>query len=91
MTNDKHKINYNRKTRTFSVIWKDYEKEALQDKYPYSRKSKKWNGDKAPNAAERRIIESELKEHAAKKQQESKAKGSGARTEKGIRHRTVIK
>ena len=74
MTNDKHKINYNRKTRTFSVIWKDYEKEALQDKYPYSRKSKKWNGDKAPNAAERRIIESELKEHAAKKQQESKAK-----------------
>lgn len=67
---------YNKKTRTFTVIWKDHAKEALGVKYPYGRKSKKWLGDKAPTASEKRAIEKELLKYAD--EEESKSKGQAS-------------
>lgn len=67
---------YNKKTRTFTVIWKDHAKEALGVKYPYGRKSKKWLGDKAPSASEKRAIEKELLKYAD--EEESKSKGQAS-------------
>ena len=67
---------YNKKTRTFSVIWKDHAKEALGVKYPYGRKSKKWLGDKAPTASEKRAIEKELMQHADEEETKSKGQAS---------------
>lgn len=67
---------YNKKTRTFTVIWKDHAKEALGVKYPYGRKSKKWLGDKAPTASEKRAIEKELMQHADEEETKSKGQAS---------------
>lgn len=67
---------YNKKTRTFTVIWKDHAKEALGVKYPYGRKSKKWLGDKAPTASEKRAIEKELMQHADAEEMKSKEQAS---------------
>ena len=67
---------YNKKTRTFTVIWKDHAKEAVGVKYPYGRKSKKWLGDKAPTASEKRAIEKELMQHADEEETKSKGQAS---------------
>ena len=58
-------VTYNKKSRSFTVIWKDYAKEALGERYPYGRKSQKWQGDKHPSASERRAVEKELMALAA--------------------------
>ena len=72
--------NYNKKTRTFTVIWKDYAKEALGEKYPYSRKSEKWQGVKHPSASERRAVEKRLMTFAADEEYKSKDKAQYIRT-----------
>lgn len=72
--------NYNKKTRTFTVIWKDYAKEALGEKYPYSRKSEKWQGVKHPSASERRAVEKRLMTLAADEEYKSKDKAQYIRT-----------
>lgn len=65
-------VTYNRRKRIFTVIWKDYKKEALGAKYPYGRKSRKWQGEKAPSSAERKQIEKELLDLASKAEYQSK-------------------
>lgn len=45
-------------------------------KYPYGRKSKKWLGDKAPTASEKRAIEKELMQHADEEETKSKGQAS---------------
>lgn len=65
-------VTYNRVKRIFTVIWKDYKKEALGAKYPYGRKSRKWQGEKAPSSAERKQIEKELLDFATKAEYQSK-------------------
>lgn len=72
--------NYNKKTRTFTVIWKDYAKEALGEKYPYSRKSEKWQGVKHPSTSERRAVEKRLMTLAADEEYKSKNKAQYIRT-----------
>ena len=72
--------NYNKKTRTFTVIWKDYAKEALGEKYPYSRKSEKWQGVKHPSAKEKREVEKRLMTFAADEEHKSKDKSDYIRT-----------
>ena len=72
--------NYNKKTRTFTVIWKDYAKEALGEKYPYSRKSEKWQGVKPPSASERRAVEKRLMTLAEDEEYKSKGKADYIRT-----------
>lgn len=66
--------NYNKSTRTFTVVWKDHAKEALGEKYPYSRKSKKWQGEKHPTAKEKREEEKELIDFARKEESKSRDK-----------------
>lgn len=67
-------ISYNKKTRTFTAVWKDYAKEALGERYPYGRKSEKWQGVKHPSAKEKREIEKRLMTFAADEEHKSKAK-----------------
>ena len=67
-------VTYNKKSRSFTVIWKDYAKEALGERYPYGRKSQKWQGDKHPSASERRTVEKELLTLAANEEYQSKGK-----------------
>ncbi len=57
-------VRYCAKTRTFSVIWKDYARESSGYTYPYRRKSWKWRGTKAPTCRERRRRERELAAYA---------------------------
>ena len=67
-------ISYNKKTRTFTAVWKDYAKEALGERYPYGRKSEKWQGEKHPSAKEKREIEKRLMAFADDEEYKSKAK-----------------
>lgn len=83
-------VSYNKKSQTFTVLWKDYAKEALGDKYPYSRKSKKWRGNKAPSSAEKRIIERELLNYAQREEHASKEKADTIRTHGNIEYLTAV-
>ncbi|MBQ3218446.1 MAG: site-specific integrase [Akkermansia sp.] len=57
------RVTYSKKTRTFTALWKDYAKEVLGERYPYGRKSSKWQGERAPTACEKReVIRSMLKD-----------------------------
>lgn len=67
-------VTYNKKSRSFTLIWKDYAKEALGERYPYGRKSQKWHGAKHPSASERRAVEKELMTLAANEEYKSKEK-----------------
>ncbi len=60
------KVTYSKKTRTFTAIWKDYACEAEGKRYPYGRKSRRWTGQKAPTAAEKRQMICEMLLHAQK-------------------------
>lgn len=83
-------VSYNKKSQTFTVLWKDYAKEALGDKYPYSRKSKKWRGNKAPSTAEKRIIERELLNYAQREEHASKEKADTIRIHGNIECLTAV-
>lgn len=67
-------ISYNKKTRTFTAVWKDYAKEALGERYPYGRKSEKWQGVKHPSAKEKREVEKRLMTFADDEEHKSKDK-----------------
>ncbi len=73
-------ISYNKQTRTFTAVWKDYAKEALGERYPYGRKSEKWQGDKHPSAKEKREVKKRLMAFADDEEHKSKAKADYIRT-----------
>lgn len=73
------RVTYNKKTRTFTALWKDYAKEVLGERYPYGRKSHKWQGEKAPTAVDKRSIISNMMLIAQKAEMASRDKAEHIR------------
>lgn len=71
-------VKYNAKKLTFSVIWKDYGKEAHGSNYPYIRKSCKWRGPHPPSCRERRRMLATLAGLAAEQEARSAAHAHAA-------------
>ncbi len=69
-------VDYNRKKRTFTAVWKDYAKEALGKKYPYGRKSEKWKGEQKPTAEQVKQKKKAMLDDALNKEFKSKEKAA---------------
>lgn len=70
------RVDYNRKKRTFTVLWKDYAKEVLGKKYPYGRKSEKWKESEKPTAEQIKQRKEQLLQEAIHAELKSKEKAA---------------